>query len=114
MAPVDDKRAAVAALGENNTTVPAAAAMSVDALRHKVRQLVITEDTAQPWEDLRDRAATMNPESAAELAALLEAMIDAPAQPPPPRGWLEADLAGLDCARAVTSALAGFTAAAAD
>ncbi|MHA6800452.1 hypothetical protein [Bounagaea algeriensis] len=105
MAPVDDKRAAVAALGENST-VPAAAAMSVDALRHKVRQLVITEETAQPWGDLRERAAAMNPESAAELAALLEAMIDAPTQPSPPRGWLEADLAGLDCARAVTSALA--------
>ncbi|WP_438386962.1 hypothetical protein [Actinopolyspora saharensis] len=102
MAPIEEVREATARLDQLET-VPESASSSVTALLTRIRGIVLEEGTDQQWRDLVESANSADPSKASEVAELIRALQAAPNTPLPPNGWLFADLAALDLARAVNS-----------
>lgn len=102
MAPIEEVREATARL-DKLETVPESARSSVTALFTRLRGIVLEEGTDQQWRDLVESANSADPAKAAEVAGLIRSLQAAPNTPLPPNGWLFADLAVLDLARAVNS-----------
>ncbi|MGJ7908636.1 hypothetical protein ACOQFL_19390 [Actinopolyspora sp. H202] len=109
MAPTEELDAARERLGQLGR-VPESASASVTALLGWIRKIEITDETEQQWRDLVISAEKLDPSDAAAFLALTQQLKEAPTTPPPPRGWLLADLAVLDCARAINAAFPEETA----
>ncbi|ASU77384.1 hypothetical protein CDG81_02645 [Actinopolyspora erythraea] len=90
---------------EEREHVPEGTTMELHALLSCVREIVLTEETVQPWRDVVSLAEQLDTSSAAGVLGLMGAIEEAPTTPLPPRGWLRVDLARTDFARAVNRAV---------
>ncbi|SDK53002.1 hypothetical protein SAMN04487820_1094 [Actinopolyspora mzabensis] len=103
MAPTEELDAARERLGQLDR-VPESASASVTALLGWIRRIELTDETEQQWRDLVASTEKLDPTDAGAFLALTQQLKEAPTTPPPHRGWLLADLAVLDCARAINTA----------
>lgn len=85
--------------------VPEGTTMALHALLSCIREIVLTDETEQPWRDVVSLAEQVDTSSAAGVLGLMRAIEEAPTAPLPPQGWLRVDLARTDVARAVIRAL---------
>ncbi|WP_017972536.1 hypothetical protein [Actinopolyspora halophila] len=86
--------------------VPESAGESLQALLRRVRGIELTGESIQPWRDVVEAGNSLDPSSATDAVGLIRAVEAAPTKPLPPKGWLFTDMAVLDFARAVNTAVA--------